>query len=99
MTQHAHPALFCYDILVEVFAALDLNDKAGLVACARSAQVCLAWAEPASQAVWTSCSGRSVKELYDLFRAVNNDIFHSRYLPEVRRHSVINTWGRAETTY
>ena len=97
MTQHAHPALFCYDALIEVFAALNLNEKADLVACARSAQVCLAWTEPASQALWSSCSGRSVKELYRLFCAVHTDIIGSKSLSEVsKRLSILIVQGWAE---
>ena len=71
LTQHAHPALFCYDVLIEIFAAFDLNDRVDLTACAHSAQVCWAWTDPASQALWASCSGRSLKDLYHLLRAVD----------------------------
>ncbi|PIL35335.1 hypothetical protein GSI_02060 [Ganoderma sinense ZZ0214-1] len=90
VTQHAHPALFCYDVLVEIFTAFDLDDRDDLTACARSAQVCWAWTDPASQALWTSCGGRSLKDLYHLLRAVdvslisevlslNTSAFHHRH--------------------
>ncbi|KAI1797054.1 hypothetical protein LXA43DRAFT_878539 [Ganoderma leucocontextum] len=83
VTQHAHPALFCYDVLIEVFAAFDLNNQVDLRACARSAQVCLAWTDPASQALWISSSGRSLKDLHRLLRAVDVEIVSRRFLPEI----------------
>ncbi|TBU55475.1 hypothetical protein BD310DRAFT_969250 [Dichomitus squalens] len=37
--QHAHPVLFCYDVLVEVFNSLDLKNRLDLATCARSVRV------------------------------------------------------------
>ncbi|KAM5539286.1 hypothetical protein V8D89_007159 [Ganoderma adspersum] len=71
LTQHAHPALFSYDVLIEIFAAFDLDDRVDLTACAHSAQVCWAWSDPASQTLWTSSSGRSLRDLHHLLRAVD----------------------------
>ncbi|KAM5539287.1 hypothetical protein V8D89_007160 [Ganoderma adspersum] len=83
VTQHAHSALFCCDVLIEVFAVFDLNDRVDVTACARSAQVCLAWTGPASEMLWTSCSGRSLKDLDYLLRAIDVEIPGGKFLPEV----------------
>ncbi|PIL35338.1 hypothetical protein GSI_02063 [Ganoderma sinense ZZ0214-1] len=85
VTQQAHRALFCYDVLIEVFAALNLNERVDLKACARSAQVCLAWTGPASEVLWTSSSGRALKDLDQLLRAVDVEIASKRFVPEVLR--------------
>ena len=96
--QHAHSALFCYDVLIEVFAAFDLNDWMDVTACARSAQVCLAWSGPASETLWTSCSGRSLKDLDYLLRAIDVEIPGSKLLLEVRKYNVLRmVWSSAVT--
>ncbi|TBU25008.1 hypothetical protein BD311DRAFT_765347 [Dichomitus squalens] len=84
--QHAHPALFCYDALIEVFDTLDLTNRSDLATCARSVRVCQAWLVPASQALWRSDSGRSLQDLYHILRAHHSGIISVEFLTEVLRH-------------
>ncbi|KAI0696400.1 hypothetical protein C8T65DRAFT_743603 [Cerioporus squamosus] len=71
--QHAHHALFEYDVLSMIFDMFDLHNKYDRATCARSARVCRAWTEPASRALWS----RTRWKLQDLCTVLLKHTAHS----------------------